>query len=156
MSDSEDCESHSVSSRSLETIINDLALNDRSVLHDQLRELHRNGHIYHSQWPSLKESHPDLVATSFEVLRKYESNGLQLRGYGCWLFERVVVSVGLTLPVTDGNTDSESSRMLEMLLRVLLEHKTISICSLVFWRLCSDDHRCFATLCDIGEGFAED
>lgn len=134
--------------KTLESLITALSLNDRSRLCDELNYINRNGHIYHHQWPALKISHPKLLDTSFDILRKFESNGFQLHGIGCWFFERVVVSVGLGI---DGSMKQSPVQILEMLLRVLLEHPCYHRCVMVFHSLCAATPELFETICDIGE-----
>lgn len=148
MSDNEDPPAPPYIEKDLATIINTLSLNDRALLHSELRGLHSNGHIYHHQWQPLLMSHPCLLDTSFEILRKYESNGLQLHGYGCWFFERVVVSVGHPLSSSQKMT---AEQMLEMILRVLLEHKTFASCNQILAKLCDDEPKYFGKICEIGE-----
>lgn len=131
----------------LGALISSLSLNNRANLIEQLGHIRRNGHVYHCQWKQLKKSHPHLLDTSFDILRKFESNGLQLSGHGCWFFEQVVVSVGLTLK---SSLKFGEDQMLEMILRVFLEHKTFSNCCQVLSRLCIDDPTYFKTVCDIG------
>ena len=154
MSDHEDSTSTLPSSsnaheeKNLATIINTLSLNDRALLYGELRDLYSNGHVHHHQWPPLLTSHPHLLDTAFEILRKYESNGLQLHGYGCWFFERVVVSAGHSLSSSQKMT---ADQMLEMILRVLLEHKTYASCSQILSKLCADEPKYFRSICEIGE-----
>ena len=132
----------------LEVLVKSLPLGNRAELYQQLRHIRRKGHLFHHQWRGLKETLPDLVDTSFEVLRKYESNGLQLSGQGCWFFEQVVVSVGLSLSCSKKFTEEQ---MLEMILRVLLEHKTYPSCCHVLFKLCVDEPKHFISICEIGE-----
>lgn len=134
--------------KNLPAIIDTLSLNDRALLYAELRDLHSNGHFYHHQWRPLRASHPELLDLSFEILRKYESNGLQLHGYGCWFFEQVVVSVGLPL---SSSQKMSPDQMLEMILRVLLEHRTFLSCSQVLTKLCTDEPKYFESICEIGE-----
>ena len=133
---------------SLETIIDTLSLNDRSTLYDQLRNIFCNGHMYHHQWQALGSTHPHILDTSFEILRKFESNGLQLHGYGCWFFEQVIVSVQQPLHSSQNMTEEQ---MLEMILRVLLEHNSFLSCVQIISKLCSDELKYFNNICEIGE-----
>lgn len=133
---------------SLESLINSLSLNNRSSLFEELRNIYRDGHLHHRHWSALKDTHPHLLDTSFDLLRKYESNGLQLHGYGCWLFEQVIVAVGLPLECSEKQTPDQ---VLEVVLRVLLEHACYARCALVLHSVCSATPEHFSRLCDIGE-----
>eukprot|EP00603_Paraphysomonas_imperforata_P015397 CAMPEP_0114478772 /NCGR_PEP_ID=MMETSP0104-20121206/16173_1 /TAXON_ID=37642 ORGANISM="Paraphysomonas imperforata, Strain PA2" /NCGR_SAMPLE_ID=MMETSP0104 /ASSEMBLY_ACC=CAM_ASM_000202 /LENGTH=1399 /DNA_ID=CAMNT_0001654005 /DNA_START=55 /DNA_END=4255 /DNA_ORIENTATION=- len=133
--------------KSLESMIDSLTLKDRSSLYIELRNIYRNGHFYHHEWPTLKTSHPHLFDTSFDLLRKFESNGLQLHGYGCWFFQQVVVSVGLHM---DDSDKVKTNQVLEVVLRVLLEHSCYTRCVQIFHTLCESQPERFGRLCEIG------
>lgn len=127
----------------------------KNSLQDQLSDIHSHSHFYHIHWknlclPSVDNSSEDnpsednpstdnqteenssssssssrLLDLLFELLKKYEINGLQLNGLGCWLFERFIV---LTKCPLSQSLKYSDEIIIEVILRILLEHSIPLVC----------------------------
>ena len=132
---------------SLNSILNNLPVSTRNDLFDILKSLHDSSHIYHNQWGAL---HPNdgFIEKSYELVRRYESNGLQLDGYGCWLFEKVLVRARHRISEC---TRYPPSDILELTLRIMLEHKCFLSCKNILVEVVADSAALFKEICLIGE-----
>mmetsp|Transcript_22438 Transcript_22438/g.32725 ORF Transcript_22438/g.32725 Transcript_22438/m.32725 type:complete len:1238 (+) Transcript_22438:101-3814(+) len=137
---------------SLINILKTLPVNDRPSLFHTLQGIHRQSHIYHNQW-SLFEPDPELLERAIDLMRRYEANGLQLNGYGCWLFERIVVASRHRL---DSSLVYPEDSILNLVLRILLEHTTHVSCVLILHEAIRQNPESFKKLCDIGVRIADE
>jgi hypothetical protein len=109
-------------------------------------------HLYHSQWEQL-ENQPQLFDTILHIIIKYEANGLQLHGDGVHLLQRLL---------SHGNYSFSSSmkfsinQILEILLRILLEHPIYLICLEILWKEMKKDETIFRKLCSIAIRIADE
>lgn len=113
-----------------------------------LRVLHSidtSQHLYLNQWRDVI-IHPDVLTNVESLIRRFELNGLQLHGYGCNLLAKILSSDISHLDTFQYNY----SNLIELLLRILLEHKKYVMITYILSILCHDRPKHFIELCTIG------
>jgi hypothetical protein len=129
----------------LEVILRDLPLNDRALLSTKLTRIYVNGHIYHNQWENFKFQ-SILLENVVDMVQKYESNGLQLHGHACWILVKLIdISPNLL-----SSTRHSEQIILELILRIIVEHSNHITLITIFRRLVDHDPTKFSMICKIG------
>ena len=132
--------------RNLCTVLNNLQLDRRDQLFVALKSMRNSSHIYHIQWKEL-DPNDCFIEKSYDMVRRYEANGLQLDGFGCWLFEKVLVGAKHRI---SSCTRYPPSDILELILRIMLEHKAYLTCRNILTEVVSDLPPLFGLFCSIG------
>lgn len=158
----------------LPTLFSSLKLfSDKNSLLNTFTLLKSNQHLFHSQWFSLFERFPNLFEISFELLQKFEINGLQLHGLGCWFFHQILTTSSSFSTSSSPSFASSSSPSLsssplpiisihnsqkyspeviiELLLRILLEHPVSNICISIFSEILKYKSDAVMLICQIGQ-----
>lgn len=120
--------------------------NDKMNLFLSLSSLRASSHLYYTQWNHLKDEIPDLLDQIFDLIRKYEINGLQLHGLGCWLFEKIIRDSKYQIQQTKYSEEI----ILEVILRILFEHPIPTICQEILIEALRQNPSAIYLICKIG------
>jgi hypothetical protein len=131
--------------KTLDSILLNFPLHDRGQAFQILKCIRRQAHQYYDKWKTLNKS--DCLNLVIDILRRYEANGLQLGGYGCWFFERLVLESHLML---DTSSKYSEDSIIELLLRMLLEHDCYTNCISILSASIKLSPPRFRSICDIG------
>jgi hypothetical protein len=131
---------------SLISVLRKLSCDSKNTLFQNLKDLHDFSHIYHNQWKDLVVE-DNIIEKSFDIVRRYEANGLQLDGYGCWLLEKVFATARHR--ITDCHRYPPSD-ILELVLRIMLEHKVYLGMKNALVEIVSTSPDLFELFCTIG------
>jgi hypothetical protein len=126
---------------------------DKNYLYNTFSLIKSHQHLYHSQWLSLIETIPNLFEISFELLQRFEINGLQLNGLGCWFFHQIISfssSSSLLLSSILNSKKYSPEVIIELLLRILLEHPVSNDCISIFSQILKYKKDTVMVICQIG------
>jgi hypothetical protein len=131
----------------LQDILSQLPENDRRQLFLTILGVRSAGHVYLNKWNEA-DVDSSVLDRIVDIVRRYESNGLQLNGYGCWLLERIIVRT--SIKISDSAKYSEAS-ILELILRIFLEHPVYNTCVSMLYAIVRRSDGAFTNLCQIGK-----
>lgn len=103
------------------------------------------GHLYHSQWQNLPLQ-SQIFDLLIQLIQKYEANGLQLTGYGVMILERLLVEGNCTFTMS---SKYSLDTILEVLLRILLEHPIYLLGIQILWNEIKKDSQVYSHLCHV-------
>ena len=132
--------------RNLFAILKNLQLERKDQLFAALKSVHDSSHLYHAQWREL-DPRDHFIEKSYDMVRRYEANGLQLDGYGCWLFKKILVGAKHRL---SDCARYPASDILELIMRIMLEHKTYLTCRIILTEVVAHSPPLFGLFCTIG------
>jgi hypothetical protein len=121
--------------------------NEKNKLFSFLNSIRIATHLYYDQWKDINEKIDDILDISFEILRKYEINGLQLNGLGCWFFSQVV-RIG-KCQINKSKKYSEEI-ILEVILRIFFEHPVATLCQGILIEALKQNPSAIFLICQIG------
>lgn len=123
-----------------------LATQSRDDLFVTLREILQLSHLYYLDWQHLQVDSA-LVHTVVDIIRRYESNGLQLHGDAIRLLLKLATSHVHSKVILSTLSDQS---VIELLLRLTLEHPVYEICLAVLGVIVAADDFVFSKICDMG------
>lgn len=132
----------------LESLLRNISSTDPTALVSELQKIRVSSHLFFNQWKSLAVD-PTLVQKFIDIVQKYESNGLQLYGLGCWVLEKLLKLA----PQLIGSTKYSETYILELTLRIIVEHTNHNTFISVFSCLVSYKSEFLRNICQIGNVF---
>jgi hypothetical protein len=122
-----------------------LPINNREELYMLLRNIFQYSHIYYSEWKDIViDTH--VVHEVVNIIRRYESNELQLHGDGVRLLYQLSTVTSNKHAIIQVLSDAS---VIELLLRLLLEHPIYGICISILDQIVSADSTWFIRLNEI-------
>lgn len=123
-----------------------LPVHNRDLLMVSLNDLLKLSHLYCDDWRRLEIDVP-LVSRVVDLIRRYESNGLQLHGDGVRILNKIADH-------SRGNEDLlmalSEAPVVELLLRLALEHPVYDACLAVLDIVAETVPAVLGRICDIG------
>lgn len=153
----------------LNNLLNNLPKNDRIKLCSKLTNIFISEHLYFNEWKNIKINNK-IFECVIEIIKKYETNELQLNGYGCLLLNRIIIysnyhlnsencenNNNTTLTTNNNNNttnnnnnnNTDNNNVIELILRILLEHSIYLVCIEILWIEMKRDSNIFLKLCNI-------
>lgn len=135
--------------KDLSAVLLRLPTNNHDALMTVLRDILQLSHLYVEDWKELHVDAP-LVLRVVDLIRRYESNGLQLHGDGVRLLHK------LTLNASSSHSDPTvmnallESPVIELLLRLALEHPVYDTCLEVLRLYIARELPTLIRICEIG------
>lgn len=108
----------------LSQTLSKLPVNNKDLLMVCVNDVLKLSHLYCADWKLLSPDAP-LVSRVVDLIRRYESNGLQLHGDGVRLLTRLAEAFALDASVTSALSEPP---VVELLLRLALEHPIYPAC----------------------------
>lgn len=125
------------------------SFSNKNYLIQSLTLIRSHEHLYYSQWIEFSKHHSNLFDLTFELLKQYEINGLQLHGLGCWFFYQIFHLSNLNLL---HSSKYSKEIIIELLLRILLEHSSVAtLCIAIFTEIIKNNPECVQIICQIGK-----
>ncbi len=140
-----------VKKRELKLVLSKIATFNRDELFVTLREILQLSHLYISDWQVLVVD-ASLVVQVVDIIRRYESNGLQLHGDGVRLL--LLLATGPSAEPSRAVVSAMSDPpVVEVLLRLALEHPVYNTCCAIMEVALSRDELVFSRICDMSKYF---
>jgi hypothetical protein len=121
-------------------------MHNRDALMVCLREVLQLSHLYVADWRALQVE-PALIYRVVDLIRRFESNGLQLNGDGIRILHKLAESAAYVPAVMAALADPP---VLELLLRLSLEHPVYDACLAVLGLVVAHAPPALVRICEMG------
>ena len=135
----------------LANVLSTLPVHNRDELYMIIRDILRQSHVYYYDWQDIKVG-IQLIGTVVDIIRRYDLNGLQMNGDSLKLLYQLA-SVSSSTVITASLSDNS---VIELILRLLLEHPIYDICICILDIIISSSTEptiLFSHIGDIGKSF---